>query len=92
VMAAEVMVCTPAIRAMVRENKVHEMYGVLQVSQKYGMVTMNMSLFDLVTTGQVSIERALAMSNLPEELERMVGTARGAPADRARMLAGKVNH
>jgi twitching motility protein PilT len=90
VLAAEVMMCTPAIRALIRENKVHEMYGILQVSQKYGMLTMNMSLYDLVTAGQVSAERALSVSNLPEELERMLGPARGVPAGRARALAGRV--
>jgi twitching motility protein PilT len=90
VLAAEVMMCTPAIRALIRENKVHEMYGILQVSQKYGMVTMNMSLYDLVAAGQVSAERALSNSNLPEELERMLGAARGVPAGRARALAGRV--
>ena len=90
VLAAEVMMCTPAIRALIRENKVHEMYGILQVSQKYGMVTMNMFLYDLVTAGQVSAERALSASNLPEELERMLGATRGLPAGRARTLAGRV--
>jgi twitching motility protein PilT len=90
VMAAEVMVCTPAIRALIREAKVHEMYGVLQVSQKYGMLTMNMSLYDLVTSGLASTERALAMSNMPEELERMLGLTRNAAGDRARSLAGKL--
>jgi twitching motility protein PilT len=89
VLAAEVMMCTPAIRALIRENKVHEMYGVLQVSQKYGMLTMNMSLYDLVSAGQVSVERALSTSNLPEELERMLGATRGQPADRARVLASR---
>lgn len=89
-LAAEVMVCTPAIRALIRENKVHEMYGVLQVSQKYGMLTMNMSLYDLVTTGQVSPERAMNASNLPEELERMLGGGRTNPGDRARTLAGRM--
>jgi twitching motility protein PilT len=88
ILAAEVMVCTPAIRALIRENKVHEMYGVLQVSQKYGMQTMNMSLFDLVTAGTVTPERAFSASNAPEELERMMGVTRNAiPQDRARNLA-----
>ena len=90
VLAAEVMVCTPAIRALVRESKVHEMYGVVQVSQKYGMLTLNMSLHELVSTGQVSPERALLTSNLPEELERMLGIARSAPGDKARVLAGRI--
>lgn len=88
VLAAEVMVCTPAIRALIRENKVHEMYGVLQVSQKYGMQTMNMSLFDLVQAGTVTPERAFSASNAPEELERMMGVSRtGSTQDRARGLA-----
>jgi len=89
VLASEIMACTPAIRALVRENKVHEMYGVLQVSQKYGMRTMNMSLYDLVTTGQITSERALANSNLPEELERMLGMGRAA-GDQARNLADRL--
>jgi twitching motility protein PilT len=85
------MVCTPAIRALIRENKVHEMYGVIQVSQKYGMQTMNMALQDLVTAGTISVERALSASNLPEELERMLGITRTTPVgDRARSLTGKL--
>ncbi|MBI5059430.1 type IV pilus twitching motility protein PilT [candidate division KSB1 bacterium] len=91
VLAAEVMMCTPAIRALVRENKVHEMYGVLQVSQKYGMQTMNMSLLDLVTSGLVTPERAISASNIPEELERMMGMGKAAPTDRARSLANQWN-
>lgn len=91
VLAAEVMVCTPAIRALIRENKVHEMYGVLQVSQKYGMLTINMSLHDLVSTGVVSAERALNASNLPEELERMMGGGRAGAPERARTLASRLD-
>ncbi len=90
ILGAEVMVCTPAIRALIRENKVHEMYGVLQVSQKYGMLTMNMSLFDLVKSGQVSAERAMNTSNLPEELERMLGMNKTVPQDKARVLANRL--
>ncbi len=93
VMAAEVMVCTPAIRALIRESKVHEMYGVLQVSQKFGMLTMNMSLLDLVNSGQVTVERAMNASNLPDELDRMLGQARtqaaAIHADRPRTLSGR---
>lgn len=91
ILGAEVMVCTPAIRALIRESKVHEMYGVLQVSQKYGMLTMNMSLFDLVKSGQVSTERALNTSNLPEELERMLGMTKMGSQDKARVLADRLS-
>ena len=89
VMAAEIMMCTPAIRALIRENKVHEMYGIMQVSQKYGMQTMNSALFDLVTGGMISQDRALNASNLPEELERMLGVTRQTVPERTRPVAGK---
>jgi twitching motility protein PilT len=88
-MAAEIMTCTPAIRALIRENKVHEMYGVMQVSQKYGMQTMNAALLDLVSSGMISQDRALNASNLPEELERMLGVSRPSPVERAKTLSGK---
>jgi twitching motility protein PilT len=90
IMAAEVMVCTPAIRALIRESKVHEMYGVIQVSQKYGMQTMNMALHDLIASGLVSNERGLSASNLPEELERMLGIVRPAVPERNRPMSGKM--
>ena len=91
-MAAEVMVCTPAIRALIRENKVHEMYGVLQVSQKYGMLTMNMSLLDLVTTGQVTAERAHERLQSARGTGTHAGESRAGyrgQADRPRTLAGR---
>jgi twitching motility protein PilT len=91
IMAAEVMVCTPAIRALIRENKVHEMYGILQVSQKYGMQTLNQSLYDLVIAKTISAERAIYVSNIPEELQRMLGKAPASPAERARGLASRSN-
>jgi twitching motility protein PilT len=83
ILAAEVLVCTPAIRALIRDNKVHEMYGIIQVSRRYGMQTMNQALLELVTNGTVSAERALSNSNLPEELERMLGKKGAAGAEHA---------
>jgi twitching motility protein PilT len=83
------MVCTPAIRALIRESKVHEMYGILQVSQKYGMQTLNQSLHDLVTNNVISAERALYVSNIPEELSRMLGKQPQSSSDRARGLASR---
>ncbi|MBU0691123.1 type IV pilus twitching motility protein PilT [bacterium] len=89
IMAAEVMICTPAIRALIRENKVHEMYGILQVSQKYGMQTLNQSLYDLVISKVISPERALYVSNVPEELQRMLGKSPATSAEGARGLASR---
>jgi twitching motility protein PilT len=72
VLASEVMICSPAIRALIRDSKVHEMYGILQVSRKIGMHTLNQSLFELTQTGIISMDRAISASSLPEELERML--------------------
>ena len=49
-MAAEIMVCTPAIRALIRDDKVHQIYSALQSGKKHGMQTMNDSLFQLHTS------------------------------------------
>ena len=52
-MAAEIMVCTPAIRALIRDDKVHQIYSALQSGKKHGMQTMNDSLFQLHTSREV---------------------------------------
>jgi twitching motility protein PilT len=50
VLAVEVMIPNPAIRNLIRENKIHQLYSQLQVGQsKFGMQTMTMSLLDLHT-------------------------------------------
>jgi twitching motility protein PilT len=67
----EIMIATPAIRALIRDNRVHEMYGTMQASQKYGMQTMNMSLLSLVKKGSLSWRVAALTSPNPEELQRM---------------------
>jgi twitching motility protein PilT len=87
ILGAEVLMCTPAIRALIRDAKVHEMYGIIQVSRRFGMQTMNQALYELVIAGSVSADRALANSTLPEELEKMLGRKPTTPAERARLLA-----
>jgi twitching motility protein PilT len=74
-MALESMVATPAIRNLIRENKVHQIYSVLQGSAGLGMQTMNTSLASLVRQRLVSREGALAHSSLPDELARMLDHA-----------------
>jgi twitching motility protein PilT len=79
-MALEIMVATPAIRNLIRENKVHQMYGMMQSSAGVGMQTMNASLASLVKRRLITSEDALAASMLPDELARMLGnTAAPAP-------------
>jgi twitching motility protein PilT len=63
--ALEIMTGTTAIRNLIREGKIHQIPGTMQVSQKDGMQTMDMALIDLVTRGLVSHEEAQAKSMTP---------------------------
>jgi len=71
-LALEIMVGTPAVKALIRDNKAHQIYSLVQAGQKYGMITMNQSLYNLYISRQVSLEMAFAYSRDPEELERMI--------------------
>jgi twitching motility protein PilT len=71
-MALEIMVTTPAIRNLIREEKIHQIYSAMQAGQKFGMQTMNQSLADLVMKRKISREEALNRSMLPEELSQLL--------------------
>ncbi|MDH5590823.1 MAG: type IV pilus twitching motility protein PilT [Gemmatimonadota bacterium] len=73
VAAAEIMVCTPAIRAVIRDEKIHQIYSLMQAGKKHGMQTMNDALQMLYMQGEVSLEEALKRSSDPSELLRAVG-------------------
>ena len=77
-LALEVMVPNSAIRNLIREDKLHQIYSQMQVGQgDSGMQTMNQSLFDLYSRGAIGGADALAYSSDPEELRSMVeGRAR----------------
>jgi twitching motility protein PilT len=83
VVAAEVMVATPAIRNLIREAKVHQIYSAMQAGGRYGMQTMDASLARLVATGKLSVEMALQRCHDPQELQRLMGGAAGAAAVRS---------
>ncbi len=69
VLAVEILVPNPAIRNLIREDKVHQIYSMMQTGQaKFGMQTMNQSLFDLYAKGLISYEDALGRSPIPEEM------------------------
>jgi len=70
-LCCELMVATPAVKSMIREQKVHQIYSILQTGQKEGMKTMNQSLFDLYSDKQISYEDAVARSMDPEDLIRL---------------------
>lgn len=73
VVAAEVMICTPAIRAVIRDEKIHQIYSLMQAGKKHGMQTLNDSLQSLYLKGDVTLEEALKRSPDPQELLRAVG-------------------
>jgi twitching motility protein PilT len=72
VMVAEVLVCTPAIRAVIREGKTHQIYSLMQAGQKFGMQTMNQGLLQAVLDRALSAENALERSTDRTELESML--------------------
>lgn len=73
IMVCEVMVCTPAIRATIRDDKIHQIYGLMQAGQKFGMQTMNQGLFNACVRGEINTEEALRRSPDPDELKNMLG-------------------
>jgi twitching motility protein PilT len=75
-LAAEVLVCTPAINALIREKKVHQIYSLMQAGQKHGMQTMNQSLYRLYVTRQISLEDAMGRSPDIQEFEQMLARSR----------------
>ena len=68
-LALELLIPNPAIRNLIREDKVHQIYSMMQTGQsKFGMQTMNQSLFELYTKGLISYDDAIGRAYLPEEL------------------------
>ncbi len=79
VLALEVMIPNPAIRNLIREDKLHQIYSQMQVGQeKFGMQTMNQSLLSLYQRRLITLEDAFGRSTDPEELKQMLGMAAGA--------------
>ncbi len=73
VMSLEIMVPNPAIRNLIREDKVHQIYSQMQVGQdKFGMQTMNQSLYSLLSRRLITLDDALGRSSDPDELRQMI--------------------
>ena len=84
VLALEIMVPNPAIRNLIREDKVHQVYSQMQIGQaKFGMQTFNQSLAGLVSRRLITVDEAMGRSSDPEELRNMLtsgmGVRTGAP-------------
>ncbi len=88
VLATEILVPNSAIRNLIREDKVHQIYSMMQSGQlKHGMQTFNQSLATLYHRRFISLQQALAVSSSPDELQDMINRGVGAvtaPAAEAR--------
>src|SRR5687768_10807957 len=87
VVSLEIMVPTPAIRNLIRDDKVHQIYSTMQTGQeKFGMQTMNQSLVTLYQKRLITLETALGASSMKDELQEMinrgVGVVQGAGLNR----------
>lgn len=90
VLALEVLIPTPAIRNLIREDKVHQIYSSMQTgASKSGMQTMNQSLAELCQKRIISYDDALSRSSIPEELIGMLGRSGIAPPAGPARPAGK---
>ncbi|HXZ79159.1 MAG TPA: type IV pilus twitching motility protein PilT [Terriglobales bacterium] len=89
VMAMEILIPNPAVRNLIREDKIHQIYSTMQSGQdKFGMQTFNQSLATLHFNKQITLDTALQRSSLPDELQEMIN--RGAGLNRtANAVAGK---
>jgi twitching motility protein PilT len=73
VMAVEVMIPNAAIRNLIREDKIHQIYSQMQVGQgKHGMQTLNQALHNLYIKRLISLDEALSRSSDMDELQSMI--------------------
>ncbi len=72
-MAAEILVVTPAVRALIRDDKIHQIYSTMQSGKKFGMQTMNDALYNLYMSREVTLEECQRASHDPNEFLRMIG-------------------
>ena len=72
VLATEVLIVNHAVRSLIREQKIHQIYSVIQTGQKEGMRTMNQTLYELYVNRVISLDDALGRSSDPDDLMRLM--------------------
>jgi twitching motility protein PilT len=81
VVSLEIMVPNPAIRNLIRDDKIHQIYGAMQTGQeKLGMQTANQSLASLYMKRQISLDTAMSASSNKDELQDMINRGVGVVA------------
>jgi twitching motility protein PilT len=86
--AAELLIATAAVRNLVREGKVHQIYSSMQAGGRYGMQTMDQSLVNLVRQGKISRQTAMEACHSVEELNRMLAGAGGTGMEHGMGMTG----
>jgi twitching motility protein PilT len=82
--AMEILVPNAAVRNLIREDKIHQIYSAMQSGQdKYGMQTFNQSLASLYFSKQISLETAMLRSSMADELQEMINRGQAAAAKAA---------
>src|SRR5712691_3009079 len=73
VMACEILIMTPAIRALIRDDKVEQIPSMMQAGKKHGMQTLNDALYQLYVGREVTKDECLRVTSQPNEFLRMIG-------------------
>lgn len=89
-MAAEILVVTAAIRSLIRDDKVHQILSQMQAGKKYGMQTLNDSLYQLYVTRQVSADECVRATGDATEFLRMIGKGPNEDASSGRPTSGQL--
>ena len=93
IVALEILIPNPAIRNLIREDKIHQIYSAMQLGQeKFGMQTLNQSLYSLYSQRLITLETALTRSSNLDELQDMIdrGSAAGVGGQQRSALHGSV--
>jgi twitching motility protein PilT len=74
--ACEILMATPAVRNLIREGKIHQIYSIMQAGGKFGMQTMDQSLAQLVRSSAITMDVAVERCHNEDDLRRLVAGAR----------------
>ena len=96
-LAMEILILSPAVRNLIREEKLHQIYSLMQMGQaQYGMQTMTQALADLVSQKAIDLELARTLATFPDELTKLLERAdsvrmspRPSTGFRQRVLSGQ---
>jgi twitching motility protein PilT len=75
VLISEIMISNPAVKALIRDDKAHQIYSIIQTGGKLGMKTMNQSLADAVKSNAITMDDAISRTSDVEDLKRLLARA-----------------